>query len=761
MIPDDHDDRQSPTPADAGDRYAWLRQRTYLYLRAHGGVAHEDALIRHVFGSGGPPALWRTLMRTVLDDPATFRLRPDMHWVLVEAIALPATLDDLAGIGEYIVLDVETTGLRPFRQRVIELCALKVRDGAVTGAFTTLLNPEKRLPRFITDLTGITDEMVLHAPRFPAVAESLLQFIGERLIVGHNVRFDLSFVNAELARAGRPPLVNPRLDTLALAVRLLPGLKKPNLERVAQTLGVPITGRHRAEGDARLTAASLHRLLPLARQVGLPTLAAMQALAVPQAADVHGNGGGVEAVGSGKAYLDRAWLKTVPPAPGVYRMLDADGRVIYVGKAKNLHERVSSYYSQHLGLTRKMDGLLESVQRIEVEVVGSELEALLLEARLIHRHQPRYNRAMKHHALYPYIKIDVQKPWPRIRLAQAAKADGARYFGPFRSRHAAARTVQTLAEVLPLVTCTRGFSNPKHWGNPCPRLGMGKCLGPCVGQGEPAEYAAFIEDAIAFLEGRRDGIQQRLWAKLEVAAQRFDYEDAARLRDAIKTVEAVAAVHQRLARQVETGHLVLALPSAAPGHIEAFLIVQGRVAAQRRIRTGEPAAFVAEWLVAAYRRAAQIHLTPQPPSPRGKGEARRATRDEGKRAQTGVAVSEQHGPTGEAPLSIADETADGQKPAGDGEGRGCPPGGMRNIVIAQEDVDELHIIERWLHHHAGETGHFPLPEDRDAASGWWALAETLVAYDAIAADWANTDLDAALAETNDEGETRSPSSPSW
>jgi DNA polymerase-3 subunit epsilon len=731
-----------------GDRYAWLRQRTYLYLREQGGAAHEDAVIRHVFGSGGPPAMWRTLIRTVLDEPATFRLRPDMHWALVEEIAVPTTLDDLAGIGEYIVLDVETTGLRPYQQRVIELCALKVRDGAVVDTFTTLLNPEKRLPRFITELTGITEEMVQRAPRFKAVADTLLAFIGERLIVGHNVRFDLSFINAELSRAGRPPLVNPRLDTLALAVRLLPGLKKPNLERMAQTLGVDIRNRHRAEGDARLTMEALHRLLPLAREAGLPTLVAMQALAVPQTADVHGNGAGVEAVGSGKAYLDRAWLKTVPQAPGVYRMLDEDGRVIYVGKAKNLHDRVSSYYSQHLGLTRKMDGLLESVQRIEVEVVGSEIEALLLESRLIHRHQPRYNRAMRNHALYPYIKIDVQKPWPRIRLAKVAKEDGARYFGPFRSRRAAERTVEVLAEVLPLVTCTRGFSNPKAWGNPCLRLGMGKCLGPCVGQGDVAEYARFIDDAIGFLEGRSEGIRNRLHAKLELAAERLDFEEAARLRDAMKMITTVAQTHQVMAKQVETGHLVLALPSAEPDHIEALLIVQGRVAAQRRIRTGEPAAFVAEWLMAAYKRAVEQASPPGPlssaPTPGSAEGSLGAGEGEGNEKDAG-AVSGKKRRKQKSSLSIAAQTSHPSGPEGDGGGQGGRP-----FVIPQDDVDELHIIERWLHHHAGEAGQFPLPEDRAAASGWWALAETLVAFDPVAEDWANSNLDAALSEEEDE-----------
>lgn len=707
---------------DGADQYAWLRQRTHLYLRAQGGAAHEDAVIRHVFGSGGPPSLWRTLIRTVLDEPGTFRLRPDMHWALVEEIAVLATVDDLTGTGEYIVLDVETTGLRPFQQRLIEVCALKIREGETIDVFTTLLNPEKRLPRFITELTGITEGMVQDAPRFAAVADNLLHFLGERLIVGHNVRFDISFVNAELARVRKPPLINPRLDTLSLAVRLLPGLKKPNLERMAATLGVPITHRHRAEGDARLTAESLHRLLPLAKQAGLPTLAAMQAVAIPANAEPHGNASGVEAVGSGKAYLDRAWLKTVPHAPGVYRMLDEHGRIIYVGKAKSLHDRVSSYYSQHLGLTRKMDGLLEAVARIEVEVVGSELEALLLESRLIHREQPRYNRAMKNHALYPYIKIDVQKPWPRIRLARTVKDDGARYFGPFRSRSAAERTVDVLAEVLPLVTCTRGFSNPKKWGNPCPRLGMGKCLGPCVGQGDPAEYFTFIDDAIAFLEGRSESIRNRLQAKLETAAERLDFEDAARLRDAMRTVTTVANTYQTLAKQVETGNLVLALPSAEPESTEALLIVRGRMVAQRRITHDEPPAFVAEWLMAAYRRAMEDGPLPQPlPRKRERGDQ-----------------EEQDGVTEADSLS---------RSAGAGRGGG-------HSVIAQDDVDELHIIERWLHHHADEPNQFPLPEDRDAASGWWAFAEALIAYDAAAEDWTKADLDGVLSE-EDEDESSS------
>ncbi len=721
----DGDDPAATTEAEAeGDRYAWLRQRTFVYLREQGGAAHEDAVIRHVFGAGSPPQLWRTLVRTVLDQPEAFRLRPDGYWMLVEEIAIPHTVDDLAGVGEYIVIDTETTGLRPYQQRLIEVCALLVRDGEITDTFTTLLNPEKRVPTFITELTHITQEMVMRAPRFVQVADALLAFIGERLVVGHNVRFDISFINTELGRVGKPPLVNPRLDTLALAVRLLPGLRKPNLERMAATLGVPKETRHRAEGDARLTAAAFARLLPMARAAGLPTLDAMQALTVRANDDVHGNAGGVEKVGSGKAYLDRAFLRTVPALPGVYRMLDEDGRVIYVGKAKSLHDRLSSYYSQHLGLTRKMDGLLENVARIEIEVVGSEIEALLLESRLIHRHQPRYNRAMRNHAMYPYIKIDTRKAWPRIHLSRTAKPDGARYFGPFRSRRAAERTVEVLEEVLPLVTCTRGFSDPKKWGNPCLRLGMGKCLGPCVGEGDPAEYRAFIEDATAYLEGRKDGIQKRLWDKMGVAAEREDYAEAARLRDAIKTVEGVARTHQAMMRHVETGYLALALPSSEAGRAEVLLIVGGRVAAQRRVRRDEATAPLAEWLMAAYRRAIELAASAPVPLPvkRGKKAAMVADAD----ADTATATA-----TIDPPAAI---------PA----------------PISQDDVDEMHIIERWLHHHAGEPGAFPLPENRNAAAGWWSLAASLAAYDPAAEDWEAANLDAALQDADEEPDDDAP-----
>src|SRR6185437_13733324 len=144
-----------------------------------------------------------------------------------------------------------------------------------------------------------------------------------------------------------------------------------------------------------------------------------------------------------------------PAMPGVYLMKDAVGEVIYVGKAKVLRDRLASYYNQPLGYTRKMDGLLQSVQQIETRVLGSELEALLVESSLIKELQPVYNVQLRNYELYPFIKIDIQHAFPRVYATREVAADGARYFGPFRSRRMVDITIDLVQKLFPIRTCTR------------------------------------------------------------------------------------------------------------------------------------------------------------------------------------------------------------------------------------------------------------------------------------------------------------------
>ncbi len=571
----------APPPSAPLDYHLHLSRRAEAFIRGAGGAVPEERLIGHVFGTTGSMALWRPLLQQILAATEVVRLRADGHWAIAES-DLP---DAETALGEFVALDVETTGLRPLHQRIIEVAAIRYQNGAEVARYTSLLNPDKRIPKYIVSLTGIDNEMVDEAPRFPAIADDLVDFLGSSLIIGHNVRFDLAFVNAELKRLGRLELINDRLDTLPLAVKLVPGLRRPSLQVVAEKLGVQPESRrlHRAMVDAALTAGVALRLAERARQEQIVSLGQLQELAAPARRLKDGRP-------RGRAPLDRSLLNDIPKAPGVYLMRDAFDHVVYIGKAKNLRDRVSSYFSQPLGYTRKMDGLLESLVRIDVEVVGSELEALLLESQLIGRYQPRYNTAMRAFEHYPFIRVDVSGPWPRLTLAKGRKDDGARYFGPFRNKSGARTAVDLINRTTPLRTCSRSFRDARSYGSPCLELDLGRCMGPCVGRADRDEYMALVRDVVSFLDGQDDALRGRLWTSLEDAAARLDFERAGRLRKDLQSVEVVVAAQRGLREAFETHHALVVLPSPDPQAREVLLVVRGRLWAQVRAfrRLGVP-----------------------------------------------------------------------------------------------------------------------------------------------------------------------------
>ncbi len=554
------------------DRYAFLSQRAVAFVHGKGGSAHEDLLIAHVFGNTGSTALWGPLLRSVLGRGDGLTRRDDGYWTLAEVVAPP----DSPLLAEFVVLDVETTGLKPLHQRIIELAAIRYRDGTEVERFETLCNPDKRIPRYISDLTGITDAHVADAPRFSEVAEEVMAFLGSSLIVGHNVGFDISFVNAELKRLGKPPLINERVDTLGLATRVLSKIRKPSLDNVALAVGLNPRHVHRAGGDAQLTAQVALRLAEAARAQGKASLGEIKALAGSATRRPR------DGVGRGRAVLDRSLLTGIPKLPGVYLMRDEHDHVIYVGKAKNLRDRVASYYSQPLGYTRKMDGLLETMTRVDYEVVGSELEALLLEAQLIKWYQPRYNTALRAFEHYPFIRVDVANPWPRVTLAKARKEDGARYFGPFRNKSGARKTVDLINAIVPLRTCSRSFKDARSYGSPCIQLDLGNCLGPCAGRASRDDYMGLVREVVQFLDGREEVFYERLWRGLEDAAARLDFERADRLRREIQQIGQVVGAHKQLREAAETHTLLLVLPSADPAAREVLLVAAGRLWAQLR-----------------------------------------------------------------------------------------------------------------------------------------------------------------------------------
>src|SRR5207247_8523838 len=254
-------------------------------------------------------------------------------------------------------------------------------------------------------------------------------------------------------------------------------------------------------------------------------------------------------------FLNPAWKRDFPSRPGVYLMKDSYGQVIYVGKAKCLKDRLASYYNQPLGYTRKMDGLLQNVKEIETRVLGSELEALLVESQLIKALQPAYNVQLRNYEAYPFIKIDIQHPFSRVYATREVAADGARYFGPFRSRHMVDLTVDLVQKVFPVRTCIRALPPQAKPSEPCLRLHLNRCPGPCRGGVDPMEYAKVIEEVCASLGGEREDLLDRLRRQMLEASQQMNYERAAWLRDTIRSADEVLIGQRLITGAVEANML--------------------------------------------------------------------------------------------------------------------------------------------------------------------------------------------------------------
>ena len=550
---------------DDAEHYGALVERAVDFVLERSAGVPEDMLVTHVFGSATSPQLWRDLLRTVLVDNDSIALGVDGVWRSRE----PSDRSEFPA--EYVVVDVETTGLKPRYHRITEVAVIRVSDDGDRFVWTTLVNPDRRIPRQISKLTGIDPQMVATAPRFGSIAQTILDLVGDALIVGHNVDFDIGFLNAELHRCSLPRLINPTLDTLALADAMLPDLRRLSLTEVARHLGVGQSKAHRAAADAETTLSVLSKLRDVAADQGDASLDTLASLAGAKRRRKRA----ARNVSRGRSVLDRSHLDGMPNAPGVYIMRDNGGRVIYVGKAKDLRKRVSSYYSQPLGYTRKMDGLLESIERIEFEVTGSELEALVVESQLIRRYRPRFNSQQRNVEQYVFIRVDTSNPWPTVTTARDRSEDGAAYFGPFKSARHARDAVRLVNDVLPLRTCRRSFRTARSLGSPCIELSLRRCLGPCVGAANPDVYRGFVSEVLEFLNGDTDRLLPVLQQRLESAASNQDFERAKKLRDQIQRLNRLTFEQAHIDVVAKAGDLLIVLPSKIARCRQVWHLVNG------------------------------------------------------------------------------------------------------------------------------------------------------------------------------------------
>jgi excinuclease ABC subunit C len=230
-------------------------------------------------------------------------------------------------------------------------------------------------------------------------------------------------------------------------------------------------------------------------------------------------------------------LDTLPIKPGCYLMKNAEGVIIYVGKAISLKNRVRSYFQNEAGHDHKTRRLVREIADIEWIVVGSELEALILEMNLIKRHRPRYNVRLKDDKRYPYIKIHWREPFPKVTVTRQMLDDGSRYFGPYTSAWAVYQTLDVLRRIFPYLTCDREITGQDK--RACLYYDIKLCTAPCLGAIDQAGYRQMISDLQEFLNGRTEGILTRLEAEMQKASEDVKFERAAAIRDQLKALQSV------------------------------------------------------------------------------------------------------------------------------------------------------------------------------------------------------------------------------
>ncbi|MEW6178653.1 MAG: excinuclease ABC subunit UvrC [Chloroflexota bacterium] len=268
-------------------------------------------------------------------------------------------------------------------------------------------------------------------------------------------------------------------------------------------------------------------------------------------------------------------LNTLPTKPGCYIMKDAEGQVIYVGKAINLRNRVRSYFHSAQELDVKTRQLVQRIRDIEWIVVGSELEALILEMNLIKKHRPRYNIRLKDDKRYPYIKVHWADPFPKVTVTRQMVRDGSRYFGPYTSVWAVHQTLDVLRRIFPYLTCDRVITGKDE--RPCLYYDIKLCSGPCIGAIDQASYRQMIGDLCEFLEGRTAPIVERLRSEMEQAAEELLFERAAALRDQIQAIERVVEKQKVISNEQIDSDVIAIARDNGEACVQVFFIRSGKL----------------------------------------------------------------------------------------------------------------------------------------------------------------------------------------
>ncbi len=273
---------------------------------------------------------------------------------------------------------------------------------------------------------------------------------------------------------------------------------------------------------------------------------------------------------------------TIPEAPGSYQFKDAQGRVIYVGKARSLRQRLSNYFQDPRHLPPRTAAMVAAAETVEWIQVRNEVEALMLEYSLIKQHRPRFNIRLRDDKSYPFLAVTVGDDWPRPMVMRGRKRKGVRYFGPYGHAYAIRETLDLLLRTFPLRTCSDNkFGRHERLGRPCLLFHIEKCSGPCVGEIDHAAYDGLVGELLEFLDGDTDTIVRRLEGEMRSAASELEFERAARLRDRLTSVRKAIERQQMVADRNEDIDIIGIAGDDLEAAVQVFFVRKGRVVGRK------------------------------------------------------------------------------------------------------------------------------------------------------------------------------------
>ncbi len=280
--------------------------------------------------------------------------------------------------------------------------------------------------------------------------------------------------------------------------------------------------------------------------------------------------------------MERPPAATIPDVPGSYQFLDADGRVVYVGKAKSLRSRIVSYFGAPAQLNPRTAQLMSAAASLEWITVATEVDALMLEYSLIQRHQPRFNVRYRDDKSYPFLCVTLVDEWPRAMVVRGAKRKGNRYFGPYGHAYAIRETLDLLLRTFPIRTCSDNkFADHQRLGRPCLLYHIERCAGPCVGEIDREAYRGLVGELLDFLAGDTGEILRRLEADMAAAAEALDFERAAQLRDRLASVRKAVERQEMVGSRAEDLDVFGVASDELEAAVSVFFVRKGRVMGQR------------------------------------------------------------------------------------------------------------------------------------------------------------------------------------